>query len=81
MDTIYSPDHRAEVHALCKRFTDLVASTATTHDRGLEALLMAYLTVAKVHPCCTQEAANAAMRASAYLSIAAGAAPADKTVH
>lgn len=81
MDTIKNPAHRAEVLALSERFANLVSSSATTHERGLEALLMAYLTVAKVHPCCTQEAANAAMRASAYLSIAAGAAPADKTVH
>lgn len=81
MNTPSQPDHRAEVLALCKRFTDLLASTATTHDRGLEALLMAYITVAMVHPCCTQEAANAAMRTSVHLSLAAGAVPAGAAVH
>lgn len=81
MNTPSRPDHRTEVLALSKRFTDLLASTASTHDRGLEALLMAYITVAMVHPCCTQEAANAAMRSSAYLSAAAGAVPAGTPVH
>lgn len=74
MNTPNPKEHEAEVLQLSKQFTDAI-SKASSHDRGLEALLMAYLTVAKVHACCTQEAANAAMRVSIFLAREAASQP------
>jgi hypothetical protein len=52
-----------------------------SHAVVMEALLAAYMSVAKAHPCCTQAAANGAMSASIQLAIAATARPAGTPVH
>lgn len=81
MNTPSQPDHRAEVLALSKRLTDLVGDSAISHERCMDALLLAYATLAMANPCCTQGAASAAMRTSIYLTTAAGAVPAGAAVH
>ena len=54
---------------------------ATDHASVLEALMLAYVTVAKAHPCCTQAAANSAMRTSMRLAHYASERPAGTQVH
>lgn len=75
------PDHRTEVLALSKQLIELLGASTSNHGRCMDALLLAWTTLAMAHPCCTHAAAKAALRTSAYLSSAAGAAPADTSVH
>lgn len=57
------------------------ASDETSHSLILEALLLAYITVAKTHACCTQGAANSALAASMRLASYAAERPAGTSVH
>ncbi len=74
MNTPNRQEKEAEVLQLSNKLTDAI-SKASSHERGLEGLLMAYITVATVHTCCTQEAANAAMRVSMFLAREAASKP------
>lgn len=81
MNTPLQPDRRTEVLALSKQLIELLGATTSNHGRCIDALLLAYASLAIDHPCCTHSAAEAALRTIAYLSAAAGAVPAGTPVH
>ena len=67
--------------ALAGQLTDVVAY-ASGHQVGLEALLQAFEAAARVHTCCTQACANAAMQAAMRLSVAAASGrPSNAPIH
>lgn len=51
------------------------------HAMVLDLLLVAYLTVAETHACCTQTAANLAVQAGMRLAMTAQSKPASALVH
>lgn len=75
-----SQKQKDETMELTGKVLDLCAQSST-HAVILEALLLAFVTVAKSHPCCTQSAADAAMRQSIRLAAAAAERPVGTQIH
>jgi hypothetical protein len=69
-----------ETRALANALID-ASDGVSSHAVLLEALLLAFMSVAKVHTCCTQAAANGALQASIRLAMAAAQRPAGTPVH
>ena len=61
-------DEQKEALALELKDKVLKLLEGNTHQVALTALINAYLTVGITHDCCTQTAANTAMRASMVLA-------------
>lgn len=66
---------------LAEAFITIGGDMKAPHRTVLHALLVAYISLAEVHSCCTGAAAAAALRAGDRLRLVAEGAPATQNIH